>query len=170
MREVRERILDMLFGAMDELRIGDPWDLATDVGPVIEDEARERIEWYCRRADREGRTLKRLAVPGDGRFVPPTVLRVDGIEALEQEVFGPVLHVAACDADRINDRARQRIAARRGGGLTGAVLVATSPVKPQNRTMQESSDSAVLKLDFAQRWTSTRSWYGSAYNGTCTPH
>ena len=100
-REVEERILEMLFGAIDELRIGDPWDLATDVGPVIDDEARERIESYCRRAERESRALKRLTAPDDGRFVPPTVLRVDGIETLEEEVFGPVLHVAAYDADRI---------------------------------------------------------------------
>ena len=101
-REVEERILEMLFGAIDELRVGDPWDLATDVGPVIDDEARERIESYCRRAERDRRLLKRLTVPGKGRFVPPTVLRVDGIESLEEEVFGPVLHVAAYDADRID--------------------------------------------------------------------
>ena len=101
-REVENRILEMLFGAIDELRIGDPWDLATDVGPVIDDEARERIESYCHRAERDGRRLKRLATPGEGRFVPPTVLRVDGIESLEEEIFGPVLHVASFDADRID--------------------------------------------------------------------
>ena len=125
-REVEERILEMLFGAIDELRVGDPWDLATDVGPVIDDEARERIESYCRHAERDGRLLKRLATPGDGRapkrlaatgdgrvpkrlaalgdgrFVPPTVLRVDGIESLGEEVFGPVLHVASFDADQID--------------------------------------------------------------------
>ena len=101
-REVEERILRMLFGAMDELRVGDPWDLSTDVGPVIDDEARDRIESYCRRAERDGRLLKRLAAPDEGRFVPPTVLRVDGIESLGEEIFGPVLHVATCDADRID--------------------------------------------------------------------
>jgi len=101
-REVEERILEMLFGAMDELRIGDPWELATDVGPVIDDEARERIESYCHRAERGGRLLKRLAAPDEGRFAPPTVLRVDGIESLEEEIFGPVLHVATFDADRID--------------------------------------------------------------------
>ena len=125
-REVEKRILEMLFGAIDELRVEDPWDLATDVGPVIDDEARERIESYCRLAERDGRLLKRLAAPGDervpeqlaatgdgrvpkrlaapgdGRFVPPTVLRVDGIESLEEEIFGPVLHVAIYDADRID--------------------------------------------------------------------
>ena len=101
-REVEARMLAMLFGAIDELRVGDPWDLATDVGPVIDDEARDRIESYCHRAGREGRMLKRLAAPGGGRFVPPTVLRVDGIEALGEEVFGPVLHVATFEADRID--------------------------------------------------------------------
>ena len=101
-REVEDRILEMLFGAIDELRIGNPWDLATDVGPVIDDEARERIESYCRRAKSDGRLLKRLTAPGEGRFVPPTVLRVDGIESLEEEIFGPVLHVAIYDADRID--------------------------------------------------------------------
>ena len=101
-REVEERILEMLFGAIDELRVGDPWDLATDVGPVIDDEARDHIESYCHRAERDGRALKRLAAPEEGRFVPPTVIRVDGIEALAEEIFGPVLHVATYDADEID--------------------------------------------------------------------
>ena len=101
-REVEGRMLAMLFGAIDELRVGDPRDLATDVGPVIDDEARERIEKYCGHAEAQGRLLKRLAAPDGGRFVPPTVLRVDGIEALGEEIFGPVLHVATFDADRID--------------------------------------------------------------------
>ena len=101
-REVEERILEMLFGAMDELRIGDPWDLATDIGPVIDQDARDRIETHCAEAGREGRVLKRLAAPGDGIFVPPTVLRVAGIEALDEEIFGPVLHVASYGADEID--------------------------------------------------------------------
>ena len=101
-REVEERLLGMLFGAIDELRVGDPWDLATDVGPVIDNEARERIESHCRRAERAGRLLKRHTAPGTGRFLPPTVIRVDGIESLAEEVFGPVLHVATWDADRID--------------------------------------------------------------------
>ena len=101
-REVEERILEMLFGAMDALRIGDPWALATDIGPVIDADARDRIEAHCARAAQEGRVLKRLAAPADGNFVPPTVLRVDGIEALDEEIFGPVLHVATFGADEID--------------------------------------------------------------------
>ena len=101
-REVEERILSMLMGAMDELRIGDPWALATDVGPVIDADARRRIEAHCAQAQRERRVLKRLAAPGEGTFAPPTVLRVEGIEALAAEVFGPVLHVATFAADEID--------------------------------------------------------------------
>ena len=101
-REVEDRILEMLFGAIDELRIGDPWHLATDIGPVIDDEARDRMDAYCNRAEREGRLLKRAAVPAEGRFVPPTVLRVDGIGALGEEIFGPVLHVATFAAEDID--------------------------------------------------------------------
>ena len=101
-REVEERILEMLFGAMDELCIGDPWALETDIGPVIDTDAHTRIEAHCAEAEREGRVLKKLAAPGDGTFVPPTVLRVDGIGALEEEIFGPVLHVASFGADEID--------------------------------------------------------------------
>ena len=101
-REVEERILEMLSGAMDELRIGDPWDLATDIGPVIDADARNRIEAHCAEAEREGRLLKRLAAPEDGTFVPPTLLSVAGIEALDEEIFGPVLHVASFGADEID--------------------------------------------------------------------
>ena len=101
-REVEERILEMLSGAMDELRIGDPWNLATDIGPVIDRDARDRIEAHCADAEREGRLLKRLAAPGDGTFVPPTLLRVAGIQALDEEIFGPVLHVASFGADEID--------------------------------------------------------------------
>ena len=101
-REVEERILEMLSGAMDELRIGDPWNLATDIGPVIDADARDRIEAHCADGEREGRLLKRLAAPGDGTFVPPTLLRVAGIAALDEEIFGPVLHVASFGADEID--------------------------------------------------------------------
>ena len=101
-REVEARILEMLFGAMDELHIGNPWALETDIGPAIDAQARDSIEAHCARAERGGRVLKRLAVPGDGTFVPPTVLRVEGIEALQEEIFGPVLHVATFGADEID--------------------------------------------------------------------
>ena len=104
--DVEETVLKMLFGAMDELAMGDPWDMATDVGPVIDAAAKAGIEAHVATARAEGRVLKDLATPSAGHFVAPTVIRVGGIEDLEREIFGPVLHVAryrAEDLDRVVD-------------------------------------------------------------------
>ncbi len=103
--DVRERTLAMLFGAMDELRIGDPWHVSSDVGPVIDEEARDHILSYCEAARRDNRLLKQLDLPeqlNGGLFVPPTVIEVAGIQAMKQEIFGPVLHVASFSADQID--------------------------------------------------------------------
>jgi RHH-type transcriptional regulator, proline utilization regulon repressor / proline dehydrogenase / delta 1-pyrroline-5-carboxylate dehydrogenase len=112
--DARARVTEMLDGAMEALHIGDPWDPATDVGPVIDAEAEEGIRGYIdANADR---VAKSLAVPAHGRFVPPTVISVEGIGAVEREVFGPVLHVAGFRASEI-DRVVDDINAR-GYGLT----------------------------------------------------
>ncbi len=115
-RDIEERFLDMLYGAMDALKIGDPWAFSTDVAPVIDAEARDSIETYCEEKAGEGRLLKALAAPTNGLFVAPYVLRVSGIGAMEREVFGPVLHVARFDAGDI-DAVVEDINAR-GYGLT----------------------------------------------------
>jgi len=102
-RDVEERLLAMLAGAMDALNVGDPLDVATDVGPVIEAAAQDAIAAHVTRAAAEGRVLKQLEPPRDGHFVGPAVLRVDGIADVAEEVFGPVLHVASFAADELGD-------------------------------------------------------------------
>ncbi len=97
--DVAERTLAMLCGAMDELRLGDPWELSTDVGPVIDTAAQAAISGYCRERAEEGRVLKTLRAPGEGFFVGPCVVRVSGIAEVQREIFGPVLHVATFRAD-----------------------------------------------------------------------
>ena len=92
--DVAEHFLTMLAGAMDTLVLGDPWHLATDVGPVIDAEAAQDIRAYVGAARREGRVLHELRAPGAGHFVAPVVLSVGGIADLPREIFGPVLHVA----------------------------------------------------------------------------
>jgi RHH-type proline utilization regulon transcriptional repressor/proline dehydrogenase/delta 1-pyrroline-5-carboxylate dehydrogenase len=114
--DARGRLLEMLHGAMDALVVGDPWDLATDVAPVIDAEAQRDISGYVAAADRDGRVLKRLSVPSEGFFAPPAVVKVSGIADLEREIFGPVLHVAsfrARDIDVVVDAINAR-----GYGLT----------------------------------------------------
>ncbi|MFC2966662.1 bifunctional proline dehydrogenase/L-glutamate gamma-semialdehyde dehydrogenase PutA [Acidimangrovimonas pyrenivorans] len=101
-QDVAETVQTMLFGAMEELALGDPWDLATDVGPVIDAEARQGIAEYVARARTEGRVLKELRAPNEGHFIAPLVLKVTGIADLEREVFGPVLHLATFKAHEID--------------------------------------------------------------------
>lgn len=115
-RDVEERVLEMLYGAMEALQPGDPWDLSTDIGPVIDAEAQDGIAAYCAEMEGKGRLLKRLEKTGPGRAVAPHVFRVSGIEEMEREVFGPVLHVARFDADRIGDVINA--VNQRGYGLT----------------------------------------------------
>ncbi len=92
--DVAGPISDMLFGAMDELSLGDPWSLATDIGPVIDAEAQQDIAAYVAAARKEGRVVKELSTPATGHFIAPCVIRVAGIEAMPREIFGPVLHLA----------------------------------------------------------------------------
>jgi RHH-type proline utilization regulon transcriptional repressor/proline dehydrogenase/delta 1-pyrroline-5-carboxylate dehydrogenase len=93
--DVAPAILEMIQGAMDALVVGDPWDLATDVGPVIDAEAQAEILGYIAEARAAGRLLHQVTAPEQGTFVPPTLLKVGGIGDLPREIFGPVLHVAA---------------------------------------------------------------------------
>jgi RHH-type proline utilization regulon transcriptional repressor/proline dehydrogenase/delta 1-pyrroline-5-carboxylate dehydrogenase len=100
--DVADTVTEMLFGAMDDLALGDPWHLATDVGPVIDAEAQAGIRSYIEAARSEGRILKELAAPGQGTFIAPTVLSVRGIADMPREIFGPVLHIATFKAQQID--------------------------------------------------------------------
>ncbi|WP_430464766.1 bifunctional proline dehydrogenase/L-glutamate gamma-semialdehyde dehydrogenase PutA [Tabrizicola sp.] len=100
--DVAEHTLDMLYGAMDELALGDPADLVTDVGPVIDAEAQAGIADYIAKARAEGRVLKEMPAPKAGTFIGPTVIRVSGIQDMAREIFGPVLHVATFKASEID--------------------------------------------------------------------
>jgi RHH-type proline utilization regulon transcriptional repressor/proline dehydrogenase/delta 1-pyrroline-5-carboxylate dehydrogenase len=102
--DIAEPFLEMLYGAMDELVVDDPWDLATDIGPLISDAAKADIDAHIDKARADGRLLKELHAPSAGHFIAPIVLQVNGIDDLEREVFGPVLHVAtfrASDLDAV---------------------------------------------------------------------
>ena len=99
--DIANPMIRMIKGAMDELTVADPRHLSTDVGPVIDAEAQEGIARHIAKASEAGRVLHQVAVPGNGHFVPPTLIRVDGIRTLEKEVFGPVLHVATFDGENL---------------------------------------------------------------------
>jgi len=115
-QEIADGFLEMLCGAMDELTLGDPWQLDVDVGPVISAQAQQAIQAYIDSAESRGRLRKQLVVPDRGHFVGPAVIEVLGIEEVDREIFGPVLHVvryASEDFDAVLDAIN-----RHGYGLT----------------------------------------------------
>lgn len=94
--DVAERTLTMLAGAMEALVIGDPADPLTDVPPVIDRAAYDRLMGW--RAAQAAQIVTSVAVPESGDFVPPTVIRLAAPEDLTQEWFGPLLHVVTWPA------------------------------------------------------------------------
>src|SRR5580692_9474895 len=93
--DVADRMLDMLTGATRELKLGDPRDIATHVGPVIDAEAKTKLESWIADQERAGRLRFRWdeAMPAEGNYVAPAIIELDRALDLNQEVFGPVLHV-----------------------------------------------------------------------------
>ena len=100
--DVAERVLEMVMGAARELTLGDPRELTTQVGPVIDAEARDKLESWI--AGMHGMLRYRWegTVPARGTYVTPAIIELDRAEELKEEVFGPVLHVVRWRADEID--------------------------------------------------------------------
>ena len=119
--DVAERIMGLLCEAAAELSIGDPGLLATDVGPVIDDEAMHRLDAHCGRMRIAARTLYTARLPADcvhGNFFAPRIFEIDSLDQVPEEVFGPILHVVRYDADDL-DRVIEAINATRFGLTLG---------------------------------------------------
>ena len=101
--DIAEGLITMLRGAMDALRLDAPWHLHTDVGPVIDEEARADIAAHIQTARSEGRVLHEIRTPNTGNFIAPTMIRVHGIGDMRREIFGPVLHVATFKAENLDN-------------------------------------------------------------------
>ena len=108
-REAADRVIAMLEGAMRELRLGAPDALATDVGPVIDAEARQAIQRHVDAMRLKGRRVVQASLDvaplreatRHGTFVPPTLIEIESMDELTREVFGPVLHVLRYDRDAL---------------------------------------------------------------------
>ena len=94
----------MIRGAFEALTIGDPQDLATDVGPVIDPDAKAALERHVARRKKNGRQVWRRKLNkglAAGCFVAPTIIEMDSILDLKRENFGPILHVVRYRADQL---------------------------------------------------------------------
>jgi RHH-type proline utilization regulon transcriptional repressor/proline dehydrogenase/delta 1-pyrroline-5-carboxylate dehydrogenase len=103
--DIAPRVIELIEGAMSELVIGDPAQLATDVGPVIDESARASLEAYVESVRAAGLRCYRVKLPphcAHGTFVAPTLVVLDRLSRLTREVFGPVLHVTTFRSGEID--------------------------------------------------------------------
>jgi RHH-type proline utilization regulon transcriptional repressor/proline dehydrogenase/delta 1-pyrroline-5-carboxylate dehydrogenase len=112
--EIAEATLEMLSGAMDELVVGNPTDPATDIGPVIDQPAYDRLMAY--RDSMADHIIHSIDVPAEGLFVPPTVIRLDSLDDINTEWFGPIVHVVTWPAGKLEETIAKVNA--KGFGLT----------------------------------------------------
>jgi RHH-type proline utilization regulon transcriptional repressor/proline dehydrogenase/delta 1-pyrroline-5-carboxylate dehydrogenase len=116
--DTADSIIEGLKGAMDVLVVGDPSDPRTDVGPVIDEEAKEMLEAHYRHLSERATVLHRASLPDalSEAYFAPTLAEIPNPEFLDKEVFGPILHVCRYAPDQL-DKVATRFAGR-GYGLT----------------------------------------------------
>jgi RHH-type proline utilization regulon transcriptional repressor/proline dehydrogenase/delta 1-pyrroline-5-carboxylate dehydrogenase len=116
--DIADRVFEMVAGAARELAVGDPRDPATHIGPVIDSEAKEKLDRWVSRWEKSGAVLFRFDgnMPVQGTYVAPAILELNSARELQEEVFGPVLHVVRWHENEL-DRLFDDIAAN-GTALT----------------------------------------------------
>jgi RHH-type transcriptional regulator, proline utilization regulon repressor / proline dehydrogenase / delta 1-pyrroline-5-carboxylate dehydrogenase len=103
--DIADGVIDMVAGAAAQLAVGDPRDIATHVGPVIDAQAKEKLDRWIAGMSAQGRVVFRSdrKVPSGGTYVTPTIIALDRARDLKEEVFGPVLHVVRYRAEALGD-------------------------------------------------------------------
>ncbi len=101
-QDIAKEFETMLIGAMAELKQADPWQIDTDVGPLIDAVSHRKISKYIRSARSDGRVIFESHPQASGNFLSPSLIRIDGIADLDAEIFGPVLHIATFKSDEID--------------------------------------------------------------------
>lgn len=103
--DIADKVLGMLTGAMKELRIGDPAQLQTDIGPVIDADAQAVLQRHAERMEREATPIAACNLGPEaqaGTFFAPRVYAIESLDQLESEVFGPILHVIRYQANELS--------------------------------------------------------------------
>jgi RHH-type proline utilization regulon transcriptional repressor/proline dehydrogenase/delta 1-pyrroline-5-carboxylate dehydrogenase len=116
--DTADHIIDGLKGAMDALVLGDPALAVTDVGPVIDPEAKAALDKHLVRLKHEAKVLHTLPAPQTGTFFAPVLAEIPAADFLEREVFGPVLHVVRYRPEDL-EQVAGALAARRYGLTLG---------------------------------------------------
>ena len=99
--DVADHYYKMITEAIKELSLGDPRLLATDIGPVIDEEAKQNLENHKAAMRKVARAYAEIDTPTQGHFVAPSVYLLDNLDQVQREVFGPILHIVRYKKDNL---------------------------------------------------------------------
>jgi RHH-type proline utilization regulon transcriptional repressor/proline dehydrogenase/delta 1-pyrroline-5-carboxylate dehydrogenase len=102
--DIADRVVGLIHGAMDELSVGIPHLHKTDVGPVIDQNAKQKLMAHLENMTNTQKKVAQLSLGSDcehGDFVPPSAFEIDDISCLKEEQFGPVLHIVRFKASEL---------------------------------------------------------------------
>jgi len=101
--DIADTLIEMIGGAMQMLITGDPLNLASDVGPIIDADACAVLNAHIEKYQGKGLISRAPAPVSNGHYVAPALIEIEGIAELEKEIFGPVLHLARFEADALDE-------------------------------------------------------------------
>jgi RHH-type transcriptional regulator, proline utilization regulon repressor / proline dehydrogenase / delta 1-pyrroline-5-carboxylate dehydrogenase len=133
--DIADHVIDMLQGAMRELKIGNPLEYTTDIGPVIDAEAKAKLDDHKKAMADVGHVIFDTQIPNEcllGTYVGPAAYELPSIDVLKREVFGPILHVVRYEGGKLNDVCEAINA--KGFGLTLGLHTRIESVVTQVRT------------------------------------
>ena len=159
-------MIEMIAGAARELVVGDPRDIATHVGPVIDAEAKEQARRRGSPRMQAAGSLSpgRRRAAGAGTFVPPAIIALDRARDLTEEVFGPVLHVVRWRAGRARRAARRH----RGQRLRADARhpLAASTTRPSASCARLANGNVYVNRNMIGAVVGTQPFGGTGLSGT----
>jgi RHH-type proline utilization regulon transcriptional repressor/proline dehydrogenase/delta 1-pyrroline-5-carboxylate dehydrogenase len=108
--DVADKMLRFITGALNELKVGDPRNLSTDIGPVIDNSSRQVLDQHVTDISKQAKVIASLKldeVCKKGSFISPIIIEIQSISELKEEVFGPVLHVIRYRNDQLDNVIQQ---------------------------------------------------------------
>lgn len=161
--DIADGMLEMIEGAARELNLGNPLEITTDIGPVIDEKQKAMLEGHVAEMKRSQKVRYAGQLPATGNFFAPHIIELDRPEALTKEIFGPVLHVVRWKAKAL-DQVIASIAAT-GYGLT---LGVHSRIEATIRTVTEALDTGNIYVNrnMIGAVVGTQPFGGSGMSGT----
>jgi RHH-type proline utilization regulon transcriptional repressor/proline dehydrogenase/delta 1-pyrroline-5-carboxylate dehydrogenase len=161
--DIADCMLEMIEGAARELNLGDPLEITTDIGPVIDEKQKAMLEAHIAEMKRSQKVRYAGKVPATGNFFAPHIVELDRPEALTKEIFGPVLHVVRWKAKALD----QVIASIDATGY-GLTLGVHSRIEATIRKVTEALDTGNIYVNrnMIGAVVGTQPFGGSGMSGT----